>query len=174
MNGRCIEDTSAPVEVPKELQHWYDGKTSVTLPSGRIVTPGNYTFLKWNPDRFYAPTVRFPNGNYQVDQYWWGYTSQYINGLRSPAFANVNLTINRKFQIIERMQLEFLAEATNLFNRTNFSPTAVNAGYGAILSVPANNTNNVKIGQNSNSNSGTLGMTFYEPRVVTLSLRLRF
>ena len=174
MNGRCIEDTSAPVEVPKELQHWYDGKTSVTLPSGRIVTPGNYTFLKWNPDRFYAPTVRFPNGNYQVDQYWWGYTSQYINGLRSPAFANVNLTINRKCQIIERMQLEFLAEATNLFNRTNISPIAVNAGYGAILSVPANNTNNVKIGQNSNSNSGTLGMSFYEPRILTLSLRLRF
>jgi hypothetical protein len=174
MNGRCIEDTSAPVEVPKELQHWYDGKTSVTLPSGRIVTPGAYTFLKWNPDRFYAPTVRFPNGNYQVDQYWWGYTSQYINGLRTPGLANVNLTINRKFQIVERMQLEFLAEATNLFNRTNFSPTAVNAGYGAILSVPANNTNNVKIGQNSSSNSGTLGMSFYEPRIVTLSLRLRF
>ena len=72
------------------------------------------------------------------------------------------------------MQLEFLAEATNLFNRTNISPIAVNAGYGAILSVPANNTNNVKIGQNSNSNSGTLGMSFYEPRILTLSLRLRF
>jgi hypothetical protein len=174
MNGRCIEDPAAPAEVPKELQRWYDGKTSVTLPSGRIVTPGAYTFLKWNPDRFYAPTVRFPNGNYQVDQYWWGYTSQLIDGLRTPGLANVNLTVNRIFPVAENLKLEFLAEATNLFNRTNFTPTAVNAGYGAILIIPANNPNNAKIGQNSNANAGTLSQSILEPRIINLSLRLRF
>ena len=29
----------ASLEVPKELQRWYDGVTPVTLPCGRIVTP---------------------------------------------------------------------------------------------------------------------------------------
>ncbi|RPI21291.1 MAG: hypothetical protein EHM61_25135 [Acidobacteria bacterium] len=175
-----MEDTSAPLEVPKDLQRWYDGKTSVTLPSGRIVTPQAYTFLKWNPDRFKAPTVQLPNGSYQVDQYWWGQTAQYVNGLRTPGFANVNLAINRRFRIREGAQLEFLAEATNLFNRTNFSAAAVNFGYGAILSVPANNANNVKIGQNSNATAGTIGMgstnprLMADPRIITLSLRLRF
>ncbi|MFL6446122.1 MAG: hypothetical protein ACJ746_00215 [Bryobacteraceae bacterium] len=28
-----------PLEVPKELQGWYNGSTSVTLPDGRIITP---------------------------------------------------------------------------------------------------------------------------------------
>jgi hypothetical protein len=172
LNGRCFEVPGQPVEVPAELQRWYDGKTSVTLPDGRIVTPGAFTFLKWNPDRFAPPIVQFPNGNYQVDQYWAGATAMYVGGLRTPGFYNTNLTVNRQFRIVEGVNLEFLAEATNAFNQTNFNPNAVNAGVGAIL--VANPATNAKVGQNSNANGGTLGTSFYEPRQISLSLRLRF
>lgn len=172
MNGRCNEVSGQPVEVPSDLQRWYDGKTPVTLPDGRIVTPGAFTFLKWNPDRFAPPVVQFPNGNYQVDQYWWGNTSMYVGGLRTPGFYNTNLTVNRQFRITERLKMEFLAEATNMLNQTNFNPNAVNAGVSANLT--ANATTNAKVGQNANSNSGTMNPSFFEPRQVSLSLRLRF
>lgn len=172
MNGRCNEVSGQPVEVPAELQRWYDGKTAVTLPDGRIVTPGAFTFLKWNPDRFAPPVVQFPNGNYQVDQYWSGSTAMYVGGLRTPAFFNTNLTVNRQFRLVEGVQLELLAEATNAFNQTNWNPNAVNAGVGAIL--VANSATNAKIGQNSNANGGTLSASFYEPRQISFSLRLRF
>jgi hypothetical protein len=172
MTGRCFEVAGQPVEVPAELQRWYDGKTAVTLPDGRIVNPGAFTFLRWNPDRFAPPVVQFPNGAYQVDQYWAGATAMYVGGLRTPGFYNTNFTVNRQFRIVEGVQLEFLAEATNAFNQTNWNPNAVNAGVGAIL--VANPATNAKVGQNSNANGGTLSTGFYEPRQLSLSLRLRF
>lgn len=172
MNGRCLVVDGEPAEVPKELQRWYDGKTSVTLPDGRIITPGAYTFLKWNPNRFAAPVVRMPNGSYQVDQYFWGATSMYVNGLRSPGFYHANLTVNRQFRITEGLRLEFLAEATNFLNRTNINPNAVNGSVGAVL--VANAATNTKPGQNSNVNHRTMSTSFFEPRNISLSLRLRF
>jgi hypothetical protein len=172
MNGRCNEVAGQSAEVPNELQHWYDGKTSVTLPDGRSVTPGAFTYLKWNPDRFAPPMVQLPNGSYQVDQYWWGSTAMYVSGLRSPGFYNTNLTVSRTFALKERLKLEFFAEATNAFNQTAINPNAVNAGVSAIL--VANTATNAKVGQNSNANAGTMSTSFFEPRQVSLSLRLRF
>jgi hypothetical protein len=172
MNGRCEVVGGEPVELPKALQGWYDGKTSVTLPSGRVITPGQYRYLKWNPDRYTTPVVQFPNGRYAVDQYWWGSTARYVGGLRTPGFHHVNLTVNRQFNLMERLRLELIGEATNLFNRTNFNPNAVTGGYSAVLvAAPATNT---KVGQNSTVNHGSLGLSVFEPRQVTLSLRLRF
>ncbi|MGH2506684.1 MAG: TonB-dependent receptor domain-containing protein, partial [Ktedonobacteraceae bacterium] len=161
MNERCDVVPGESLEVPKALQHWYDGKTSVTLPDGRVVTPPAFSYLKWNPDYFAEPVAQFPNGKYAVDQYWNGTTSQYVNGLRLPAFENVNLTVRRDFRITESTKLEFMAEATNLLNRTNFLPTAVNGTVGAVLQSDA--ASNTKVGQNSNVSFGTLGMDFYEP-----------
>ena len=172
LNGRCNVVPGEPLELPKALQGWYDGKTPVTLPDGRTITPGAFRYLRWNPDAFTAPLVQFPNGQSQVDPYFWGSTSKYVNGLRTPWFSNTNLTVNRKFQIRERMQMEFLAEATNLLNQTQINPNAVNGGVSPVL-VPDARTN-TKVGQNSNVNFGTLGMTLYQPRQITLSLRLRF
>lgn len=172
IGGRCFFVAGEPEELPKELQRWYDGRTSVTLPNGRIITPGAFTYLKWNPDRFTPAVVQFPNGRYAVGQYWWGTTSKYVNGLRTPAFHNVNFTVNRKFRLAERMHLEFLAEATNLLNRTNFNPNAVNGGVSAVLTPNA--ATNSKAGQNANVNHGTLGLSLFEPRQISLSLRLRF
>ncbi|MBL8227538.1 MAG: TonB-dependent receptor [Bryobacterales bacterium] len=172
MNGRCFENSGEAVEVPAELQRWYDGRTPVTLPSGRVITPAAFTHLKWNPDRFRAPVVQLPNGSYQVDQYYWGPTAKYVNGLRTPGFYNANLTVNRQFRLAERFNLEFLAEATNFLNKTNINPNAVNGGVNAVLA--ANAATNTKIGQNSNINHGSLSTSFFEPRQLSLSLRLRF
>ena len=96
----------------------------------------------------------------------------YVGGLRTPGFYNTNLTVNRRIRIAERVAMEILAEATNAFNRTNFNPNAVNAGVGAILTPNA--ATNAKVGQNSSANSGTMSTSFFEPRQVSLSLRLRF
>ncbi len=172
MNGRCNVVAGQSVEVPAELQHWYDGKTTATLPDGRVVTPGAFTYLRWNPDRFAPPVVQLPNGTYQVDQYFWGSSSMYVGGLRTPGFYNTNLTVNRQFRITERVGMELLAEATNAFNQTNWNPNAVNAGVGAILAPNA--ATNAKVGQNSSASSGTLSTGFFEPRQISLSLRLRF
>ncbi|HEU0172618.1 MAG TPA: hypothetical protein VFV58_00015 [Blastocatellia bacterium] len=39
INGLPDRVPGVPLEVPKELQRWYDDKASVSLPSGRIITP---------------------------------------------------------------------------------------------------------------------------------------
>jgi hypothetical protein len=37
--------------LPENLWGWYDGRTQVTLPSGRIITPPARTYLRYNPTR---------------------------------------------------------------------------------------------------------------------------
>jgi len=172
MNGRCNLNSGVSAELPEQLQGWYDGKTQVTLPSGRVITPSAYTYLKWNPDLFSQPVVQLPNGNWQVDQYQWGSTATTLDWLRTPLFANVNLTITRRFNLRERAQLEFMAETTNLFNRTNFTSNAVNGAVTSVLS--ANSATKTAVGQNANVAFGSLSMAFMDPRQVILSLRLRF
>ena len=175
MNGRCNIAPGEPIEVPKSLQHWYDGHTSVTLPDGRSVTPPANTFLKWNPDYWTVPMVQFPNGTWAVDQYQYLNTAHYLDALRTPGVAIVNLSVNRKFRLTERAELQFLAEATNAFNRTNFVPSAVQGGNGQFSAITvADPGTNSKVGQNSNLSAGTLSPQFLSPREITLSLRLQF
>ncbi len=172
LNGRCNVVEGELEELPENLQGWYDGKTSVTLPNGHIITPGQYRYLKWNPDRFTTPVVQFPNGKYAVDQYYWGSTGKFMNDLRTPGFRNVNLTVNRQFRLTERVRMELLGEATNLLNATNFNANSVNGSVSTVL--VDNAATNTRVGQNSNVNHGSLGLSLYEPRQITLSLRLRF
>jgi hypothetical protein len=65
--GRPDRIAGAPIEVPKDLQRWYDGRTVVTLPSGRQIRPDAFTFLKYSIDAFQGRTVRMPDGTYQAD-----------------------------------------------------------------------------------------------------------
>jgi trimeric autotransporter adhesin len=171
-NGRCFP-TGQPLELPKSYQHWYDGNTPVTLPDGRTFTPYQYTYLKWNPDAFGSQLVQWPDGTAHVAHYWLGTTPAYMGSLRMPWFQNVNLTVSRNFKFTERMNLQLLAEATNLFNRTSFLPGAVNNGYSSPILV-ADPSTNTQIGQNGNPAAGTLGLSLYDPRQLTLSLRLTF
>ncbi len=170
MNGRCNVVSGEPVQVPKSLQKWYDGATSVTLPDGRTITPPAYSFLKWNPDRFTQPVVQFPNGSYGIDQYTSGTTSMTEGDLRSPIFSNTNISVIRKFTLGERVSMNLHADATNAFNRSNIQPYAVNTSVGSILAA----SGSAKVGQNSNTASGTMGQNFAEPRQLTLTLRLDF
>jgi len=65
----------------------------------------------------------------------------------------MNLTVNRKFRITERFQLELLAEATNLLNATQISPVRSTLGEPIVLADPSTNT---KVGQNTNVNFAPL------------------
>ncbi len=179
MNHRCNIAPGEPLELPKSLQRWYDGKTSVTLPNGRTITPQAHTFLKWNPDSWTVPMVQFPNGQWAADQYQWLSTAHYLDALRTPGLANVNLTVNRKFRLTERAEMQFLAEATNLFNRTNFIPSAVQGGNNQFSAITvADPVTNSKVGQNANVRAGSLMLDstgrLLAPRQITLSLRLQF
>ena len=57
LDGRPNINPNEPFQVPKALQHWYNGKTSVTLPDGRVITPCAYCFLKYNPDIWVGQTI---------------------------------------------------------------------------------------------------------------------
>jgi hypothetical protein len=94
------------------------------------------------------------------------------NGLRTPRFSNVNLSINRTFPIHENLRMELAAEATNAFNQTMFYPQAMNAGGGAV--IQANSATNTQVGMNSSISTGSLNANFYYPREITLSLYLKF
>ncbi|HLH34659.1 MAG TPA: TonB-dependent receptor [Alloacidobacterium sp.] len=180
LNGRCNVVAGEPVQVPKHLQHWYDGSTSVTLPDGRTITPPEGTFLKWNPDRWTQPVVQFPNGTYGPDYLYTtnGSSAMTQGDLRIPAFENVNLSVVRKFNFGERVNLELHADATNAFNHTNFLASEINNGVSPVVSL-AGTTPGTAIGQNANTGFGTLSTSgwagsFLEPRQLTLSLQLNF
>ena len=181
IDGKCIE-TGQPLEVPKSLQHWYNGSTTVTLPDGHQITPNSYTYLKWNPDAFTNQIVQFPLSNcgpnnnlpcYSLDQYWYGNTPTYMTQLRMPAFENVNLNITRDFTIREQYKLELLGEFTNFFNHQNFLPGAVSNSVSSITS-DSNLPTGAGIGENGSSSFGTMSPDMMDPRQVTLTLRFTF
>lgn len=72
-----------PLELPENLHGWSDGKTQITLPNSRIITPPANRYLRWNPDAFTAPVVQLLNSSYQVDQDYWGVTPQFFTGPRA-------------------------------------------------------------------------------------------
>ena len=62
--GRPDRVQGTPLEVPKELQHWYDGKTKVTLPDGRVIQPSKNTFLKYYEGAWSGRVL--PDGEWQL------------------------------------------------------------------------------------------------------------
>ena len=167
-DGRCNIVPNEPMFVPKSLQHWYNGSTSVTLPDGRSITPPAFTYLQYNPDRYTAPLDAFPNGTYAEDQYFYGDTAMYQPGLRNPGLANVDLSLQREILIRERLRLLIRADSTNAFNRTNFWPGSNNGG-GGVVTAPGPG-----FGLNSSISTGSLQPMFYDPRMITFSAYLKF
>lgn len=87
------------------------------------------------------------------------------NAFTGPDAKNFDLRLSRKFYITERMNVEFLGEAFNIFNRTQF--TRVNETMYSLQSGALN----------FNSAFGTIseaGGTLYRERQVQLGLRFQF
>ncbi|MGH9840935.1 MAG: hypothetical protein ACREEM_19445 [Blastocatellia bacterium] len=157
----------APLELPKELQKWYDGRTQATLPSGRVITPCTRCFLKYDPDAFRGRTVtRTDNNQVIADLYYFGTASQTYGGLRNPSFTNVNLTIDRAFKPREKLTVAFSARVSNLFNQAQFRP-GVNGGLGAPATTGL-------IGSPTNQSYGTYGTSTFDPRQVEFQLKISF
>jgi hypothetical protein len=179
MNGLCDRNPGVPIEVPKELQRWYDSPNpadrTVTLPSGRQITVGRFNYLRYNPDAFSGRTVRLANGNLAPDIYWFGNSAQTYNDFRGVPYYNHNMSLQKDFNIRERLTATFSAEATNLWNRAQFTGT-VNAGTGNIFVTPtaAQAARGAQPGMIQNESFGTWGTATLDPRQVELRLRIRF
>jgi len=165
-----------PLLLPSSLQHWYNGKTTVTLPDGRNVTPANYTFLKYNPDAFSAPIMPSPTtaGKYinQID--WTGNSALNYSTLRDPSINNLNFTVRRAFKVTERVVVEFQANATNLLNHPNIETYSMDLGSSTELSPT--NSSNIPLGYPTNSANtfGTHGLTDFDNRQIEFQLRVKF
>ena len=61
--------------------------------------------------------------------------SAYRNGLRGPSLNNFDAGLHKQFNVIERLKLEFRAEAFNLFNTTNFVAPNSNRSSGSFGTI---------------------------------------
>jgi hypothetical protein len=172
LNGRPNRVPGQPAQVPQALQHWYDGKTTVTLPDGRKYTPCAYCFLKYNPDAFTGNVVTTPNGSVVNDVYWWGTAAQTFTDIRGSGVNNWNMSIERTFHVKEHFSADLSAQFTNAFNHTQFKP-AFTMALGA-QSVAVNSPLGIQPGQGQSSNFGARGNSTYDPRQVELMLKFRF
>jgi hypothetical protein len=170
--GRPHRIAGADLEVPKELQKWYDGVSQVTLPCGRVITPGRNTFLKYNACAFDGQVLLAPNGRYIADQYWVGPAAQNYGDIRTPGRFNIDVSLRRTFRIRESITLNLNADATNLLNNAQYSG-AYNGGLGNTNLVD-NPARGLKVGMGSADAFGTLGVATFDPRQVTMRLLLRF
>ena len=176
INGRPNLVPGVPLEVPKELQKWYDSPNTadrtVTLPSGRSMIVCRFCFLKYNPDAFAGQVITLPNGQTLADVHWWGNAAQSYDALRQPNLNNLNVGVDRVFRLQERLQLEFSAQVTNILNHTQFRPT-FNGNLGNTQTNPNPAAGRVA-GLGTNDNFGTFNTGTYDPRQIEFHLRVRF
>lgn len=160
-------------KVPASLQHWYDGKTSVTLPCGQVVTPPANTFLEYNLCAFSGPTITTPGGSVVPDIYWDGNAAETYDALRGPGRFNMDASLQKSINISERVQFQFGVEATNFLNRAEYvgipGPT-INSGLGNTNTDAASGP----IGIGTNYSYGTYGEQTYDPRQFVLFGKLNF
>jgi hypothetical protein len=157
-----------PVQLPKADQHFYDGKTSVTLPSGRVITPCDGCYLEFNPDAFSMSMVTLANGTQVADPYWYGTSALTYNDVRGPGRFNTDLNLSRTFRITEKKVLDFIANINNVFNHTELMPGTSG------LNVGSANTSDYPGTVSNLALSGNQGTNTYEPRQVELKLRFQF
>jgi outer membrane receptor protein involved in Fe transport len=178
INGLPDRAPGVPLEVPKELQRWYDGRTTVTLPSGRNITPCKGCFLKYNIDAFAGRTVTTPNGSVVPDLFWYGSSAATFGDMRSNAIWNANMSLEKSFKMRERYSVNVAAQATNLFNNTQFKP-GLNTSFGATVlpsTVAANPTLNLKVGQllDTANTWGSYTQNTYDARQIEFVMKIRF
>ena len=164
--GRPDRIAGVAAEVPKELQQWYDGRTSVTLPNGRTVTPQRNTFLKYYSGAFQGRVVTTPNGRVVIDRFWYGSGAPVYNDIRTPGRFNIDMGLRRIFRIREGLSVEIGADAMNLLNNTQLSG-GYNGGLGA-TNVTANPSRGLAAGMGSSDTFGTIGTGTFNPRQMML------
>jgi hypothetical protein len=167
-----ITGASDGAMVPASLQRWYGGTTSVTLPCGRVVTPSRNTFLKYNACAFAGQVVTAPNGNTVPDQFWVGNSAQTIGNLRGPGRINVDMSLRRTFQLRERVALEISADASNILNSAQYNSNY--AGALGATNLVNNAARGLVPGMGASDTFGTIGLGTFDPRQVTMRMRLRF
>jgi hypothetical protein len=158
--------------LPESLWGWYDGRTSVTLPSGRVLTPPARTYLKFNPDAFAGRVVTTPNGRIVADQFWYGDAALTYDDFRTDNRFNLDLSIRRTFAIQNGVSLEVGADAINVLNHTQFSGSYT-GNLGATITTP-NPAQGLVPGMGNANNYGTRGMATFNPRQVQLRAAVRF
>ncbi len=172
LNGRPDRVNGQDLVLPESMQGWYDGRTAVTLPSGRTITPPAFSFLKYNPDAFVGRVIPVANGSIQRDLYWWGNAAFTYNELRNDALNNWTMSVQRVFPIRERLRLELQAHAQNLFNHTQFSPGwTTGLGGTEILNNPSRGQ---LPGYGQAAGFGARGTGTYDARNLEMVLKLRF
>ncbi|MGE5645806.1 MAG: carboxypeptidase regulatory-like domain-containing protein [Acidobacteriota bacterium] len=160
--------SGVPVELPKSFQHFYDGKTQVTLPgSNRTITPCNGCYMKFNPDAFSMSMVTLANGRVVPNPYWYGNSALTYNDVRGPGRNNTDLNLSRTFHITESKTIDFIANVSNAFNHLQLSPNSR-------LDVGGVNTSDSPGSVTNLTLSGNNGTNAYEPRQVELKLRFQF
>jgi hypothetical protein len=158
--------------LPENLWGWYDGRTAVTLPSGRIITPPARTYLKYNPDAFAGRVVTTPNGRIVADQFWYGDAAITYDDFRTDNRFNIDMSIRRTVDITGGVELEVGADAMNVLNHTQFSG-AYSGGLGGTVTT-ANPALGLTPGMGNSNSYGTRGMAAFNPRQVQLRATVRF
>jgi hypothetical protein len=145
-----------------------------------IITPCKGCFLKYNIDAFAGRLVSGPNGKALADLFWYGNAAATYGDLRSPSIWNMNMSLEKSFKVWERYSLNVAAQATNVFNHTQFKPV-VNSSFGATvqqstLDNAANAPLKLKLGQllDTASTFGTFTQDAYDARQIEFVVRIRF
>lgn len=97
------------------------------------------------------------------------------NSFRQPRIVNVDLRVSRRFRFTEKTNVEFLAEAFNLFNRTQV--TTVNNTLYSVAGAPSGSPAGTLPTLQFNPLFGSIteaGGTLFRERQVQLALRFEF
>jgi hypothetical protein len=121
---------------------------------------------------FEGETVTTSDGSIQPNGFWVGDTDPTISAFRGPGRIHVDMSLRRTFPIREWLKLEFAADRTNLLNSAEY-----NGNYNGSLGS-TNLSNNLSAGltpgYGNSSTFGTVGVGTFDPRQITMHLRLQF
>jgi hypothetical protein len=134
------------------------------------------------PDAVFLPQLfrqngYWPNGTVLPDLFWYGTSAASFSGIRAPRTWTSNMSLEKNIKFGERYSLNLSAQASNVFNNTQFR-SSINTGMdGTVLAntIAANPTQNLKIGQlQSGGTFGTYGQGTNDPRQIEMVMKFRF
>jgi hypothetical protein len=173
LSGAVNRISGVSPTVPANLQHWYDGKTSVTLPCGIKITPAANTYLKYNACAFQGQVITTATGSIVPNQFWFGNSSQTSGDLRQPGRFNMDLSLRRQFSIRERIKLEIAANATNVLNHTQFTG-GTNIGTLGGTNLTNNPAAGLLAGYGNGGGYGAFTNATFDPRQIMMQARVVF